>query len=321
MRQLRLLLALFAASGLAACGADEPQDASPSPTPQRSSAIIAEIPTGDGPIGLAATSTSIWVELHREDTVSRIDPNTNKQAETFNDRVYAHCALTAGAQDDVWVSIFKRSYVTRIDGSTGAELDQVVVQDACGLARDGDSVWVASPGTGDVFRLVPGKDDEVERHHVVGDLGSIAPVADALWLTTEVDGGGLVRLDRRTHKVTKAASDFAAADTALAAFGKLWVSSRDAGHVWEVDPKDGKLIAAFAVPRPNGLLAYDGLVWVTTLDGELLALDPANVTVVKRVDLGHVWLGPLVAGFNSLWVAALEDNLVLRIDPTRIGSI
>jgi streptogramin lyase len=317
MRRLCLYAVLLAMSGLAACGVDEPKASSR--TPQDSGPVIAEIRTGEGPISLATTSTSVWVELHREDTVSRIDPKTNKQVEAFNDRLYAHCQLIPGADDDVWVSIFKRSYVTRIDGSTGAELDQVVVQDACGLALDGKSVWVASPGTGDVTRLVPGKDQKVERHHVVSDLGSIAPVTDALWFTTEVDGGGLVRLDRRTHKVTKAASDFVAADTVVAAFGKLWVSSRNGGHVWEADPKDGKMIAGFAVPRPNGVLAYDGLIWVTTIDGDLLALNPATVTEVKHMNLGHVWLGPPVAGFDSLWVAALEDNLVLRIDPTLIG--
>ncbi|HET7735464.1 MAG TPA: hypothetical protein VFK52_05790 [Nocardioidaceae bacterium] len=313
MKRFALLavLALFAG-----CGDDAPDTVGePSPTESRNLAIVATIPTGDGPIMLAASSTSLWVELHREDTVSRIDPETNEEVEKFTDKLYAHCQVLPGANDDIWLSIAKRSYVTRIDGTTGAELDRVVVRDACSLALDGDAVWVVGPGTGDVSLVRPGEEQESETHRVAKGLGAVALVEDALWFSSEGTRGTVLRMDRATHQVTKAASDYPFADVVVAGSTGLWVSSRQSNLLWKADPTDGRLLESVEVRRPSGILEHDGRLWVTTLDGELITFDPATLDEVSRTNLGYVWLGPPVFAFDSLWVAALEDNVVLRVDP------
>lgn len=270
---------------------------------------------------LAPSSTSLWVELHREDTVSRIDPETNEEVEKFNDELYAHCQVLSGADDAVWLSIAKRSYVTRIDGKTGAQLDRVVVQDGCSLAldTDGEGVWVVGPSTGDVSLVRPGEEQETETHRVAKGLGAVAVVDDALWFSSEGRTGTVLRMDRATHQVSNAVSEYPLADSVVAAFDGLWVSSRQSNLVWKADPADGRMLDSAQVRRPSGMLEYDGKLWVTTLDGDLIALDPGTLDVVSRTNLGYVWLGPPVFAFGSLWVAALEDNLVLRVDPAQVA--
>ena len=90
--------------------------------------------------------------------------------------------------------------------------------------------------------------------------------------------------------------------------------------LWKADPKDGRMLESAEVRRPSGMLEYDGKLWVTTLDGELIAFDPDTLEAVSRTNLGYVWLGPPVFAFDSLWVSALEDNVVLRIDPELVPA-
>src|SRR5687768_17104860 len=58
------------------------------------SPVIATVDTGQGPISLTATDDGVWVELHRENRVARIDPETNEQATPLLD-VSVHCDIEA----------------------------------------------------------------------------------------------------------------------------------------------------------------------------------------------------------------------------------
>ena len=55
-------------------------------------------------------------------------------------------------------------------------------------------------------------------------------------------------------------------------------------------------------------------VWVTTLSGELLELDPITAGIVQRRAVGLTELGPPLEAFGSIWIAALDENVVARID-------
>src|SRR5687767_15022960 len=57
--------------------------------------ILAIVPVADGPIILAATAHSIWVEAHRANIVTRINPSQNKEVARLKDAP-VHCNVVSG---------------------------------------------------------------------------------------------------------------------------------------------------------------------------------------------------------------------------------
>lgn len=47
-----------------------------------------------------------------------------------------------------------------------------------------------------------------------------------------------------------------------------------------------------------------------------MSIDPKTLDELSSVDLGHRSLQPPISAFGSLWTSALEENVVLRIDPS-----
>src|SRR5512132_2309913 len=64
--------------------------------------ILAVVPVAPGPITLAATSDAIWVESHRLNIVTRIDPSQNKEVARLKDAP-VHCSVFSGG-GFVWAS-------------------------------------------------------------------------------------------------------------------------------------------------------------------------------------------------------------------------
>src|SRR5688572_4002861 len=151
------LLPFVLLTGLLAACQDADEGAAGSP-------VIATVDTGQGPISLTATDDGVWVELHRENRVARIDPETNEQATPLLD-VSVHCDIEA-APDSVWATIFDGNTVTRFDSTTGEVLQLFAIEGPCAVGVEGRSAWVTSPSTGTLYRLVEGRDQHVEEYQI-----------------------------------------------------------------------------------------------------------------------------------------------------------
>lgn len=260
---------------------------------------------------LAATSESVWVELHRSDRVARIDPGTNQQVEVLD--VPSHCTIAA-SDENVWATIAKRSLVTHFAASTGEVVESFDVPDACGLAVDGDTAWVTSPGEGAVYVLREGQAEPIRRIVVAPLIFDIFLDETTAWLTSESGGGVLWRIDRATYEVTRV-GEFpgVGADPSEIAFGSLWLMSRTRGYLWKVDPSDGSILGQLDLRQPSGAVAVGDALWITLYGGTLLELDPETLEVRSEQRLEYGSLGPPLHAFGSLWISALENNVVLRI--------
>ena len=315
---------LIAASGIStlvvtACGAPGTGSSaatnSPTPSPSVSSSATSPsgeiIVTGPGPISLAATSESVWVELHRADSVARIDPGTNQQVEVLD--VPSHCTI-ATADESVWATIARRSLVTHFAASSGEVIETFDVPDACGLAVDGDTAWVTSPGEGAVYVLQEGQAEPIQRIVVAPLIFDIVLDETTAWLTSESGGGVLWRIDRATYEVTRV-GEFAGvgADPSEIAFGAIWLMSRPRGNFWKVDPADGSILGQVVLRQPSGAIAVGDALWITLYGGTLLELDPETLEIRSEQRLQYANLGPPLYAFDSLWISALENNVVLRI--------
>jgi hypothetical protein len=114
----------------------------------------------------------------------------------------------------------------------------------------------------------------------------------------------------------------------VAAFGSLWVQSRDGGSVWRIAPS-GHVIAriAHAAPsqaeprfnaRSTAIAAGSGSVWSLT-DGALVRIDPATNEVVAsaRISVPHA----LAVGGGAVWVVSGPGQVrLLKIDPTTLQT-
>lgn len=279
--------------------------ADPSPT----SPIEARIATGIGPIGLTATSESIWVELHREDLVARIDPATNQQVEVTG--IPAHCSVAASGET-VWATIAQRSLVTRFAAATGEAVESFEVPDACGLALDGDTAWVTSPADGAVYVLQEGTPEPIQRIEVADGIFDIALDETSAWVHSESEGGTLWRIDRATGQATLV-DTFPGLDAIEIAFGSVWLTSRSQGHLWKINPADGSVLGQLDLTEPSGVAAAGDVLWVTLLGGGLVEVNPVTLDVLSEKSLFYPYFSPPIYAFGSLWVSALENNEVLRI--------
>jgi len=306
---LPLLPVALLAGLLAGCQDDGDDGKSSSP-------VIATISAGQGPIILAATDDSVWVELHREDRVARIEPQDNKP-ESPLPGVPVHCDIQA-AEESVWATIHAQNLVTRFDAETGEVLQQVPIEGPCLMEVDGRSVWITSPDTGRLHRLVEGRDNPVESYDVGDAPFDMAATEDSMWITSEADGGVLRRFDLAAHEVTTVGA-FPLVDTVVLASGYLWLLARDAGRIWKLDPSTGRVLDQSKLSLlPTGLVEHEELVWLTSQEGVLTSIDPETLEVVSDADLGHLTLGPPIFAFGSLWTSALDENLVLRVDVAQI---
>ena len=100
------------------------------------------------------------------------------------------------------------------------------------------------------------------------------------------------------------------------AFGSIWVAILDASEVRRYDPATMEEIKRIPVHGPGWFAEAGGALWVTHHGGRGLArIDPATNTVGAEVGADTPCGAPFVA-LDSLWQAACDGGVILRIDPT-----
>jgi streptogramin lyase len=281
----------------------------PSSQPSLTPPLEAVIKTGSGPITLAATSESVWVELHRQDLVARIDPATNQQVEITD--VPVHCALAASGET-VWATIAKLNKVTRFDASTGKALESWDLAAACGVTAEGETAWVTSPADGAVYVLQEGVAEPIHRIDVAPDIFDVALDETSAWVSSESDGGTAWRIDRATYAATLVGK-FPGVDAVEVAFGSVWLTSRPQRHLWKLNPADGTVLGQLDLREPSGVVAIGDSLWITLYQTGLLQLDPATLETRSEPPLPYGYLSPPLYAFGSLWASALEADKLLRI--------
>lgn len=280
--------------------------------------VIALISTAGGPIGLAATDKAIWVENHRAEYLSQIDPEQNVEIAKFT-KVQAHCDIAAGA-GFVWVTRAATSIVSKVDPASGNKLGTISLRTPCGIDADDRDVWVASPGLGTVVRYDPAT--LAERASIsVPDPFWVAIGPEAVWVAGEADGGTLYRINPATNKVAATVSVPNPFSTGLAvAHGAVWVPARDQLVIYRIDPATNKVVATIKLPSQiGGIGVGPDAIWSSGFgDGKVYRIDPKTNAITGSLSTGLGNLGPPIVAFGSVWVAALDRNLVARIDPAAV---
>lgn len=308
------------------------------------SEVQATIPIDAGPGGLQTAFGSVWTANHRSNTLSRIDPSTNKVKVTI--------PVESSGQN------------VGIGGmSIGARYIWVPV-----IVGDASQLWRLDPTANQFDKKFP-----------IDSLGGIAEAGSALWVDIDVSFGpakrdALERIDPDTGAVLQtidlgpASSGLHYTPSLAYGLGSLWVVIGN-NTVARVDPGAGRVVATIStpsVPAGYGMWAFFGnRVYLTLYDfnlaridggtncvdgilflgatlkrqadplagplglapapeglyvefdrGALALVDPDQLSVRKAVRLDEQdYVSGITYGFGSVWYSTFGNNAVLRLKP------
>ncbi len=177
------------------------------------------------------------------------------------------------------------------------------------------AVWVANDRAGTLARIDPRANRVTRRIRLRPGLFSLTHGFGALWVVN-YERGILSRVDPRTGRsrtVRVGATPF----DVLAAYGRIWVTAWGAGTLVEVQPRTLRVLRRTSIgPRPTGLRAADGGVWVGfgRSATDVARVDP-QTHAVDRVEVGVRAPSWFVAGTRDLWIQA-ADNVLVHLDPS-----
>lgn len=101
------------------------------------------------------------------------------------------------------------------------------------------------------------------------------------------------------------------------AFGSIWVADIHANDVRRFDASTMRELARIPVAGPAWFAVADEALWVTDQTGAgLTRIDPVANRIAAHVGDVAPCGAPVVA-FDSIWQAACDADVVLRIDPSR----
>ena len=128
--------------------------------------------------------------------------------------------------------------------------------------------------------------------------------------------GALVRIDAQRDRRVESIGETGPACGGITAFdGSVWLASAcDEGTVTRIDMRTARTTARIHVPGVAlDVAAGFGSIWVTTIPGLLLRIDPTTDRIVGRLHLNDAaWM---TAGGDDLWVLDRVNRSVLRVKP------
>jgi virginiamycin B lyase len=269
-----------------------------------------------------AIDESGWVSNGPKDSVTRMDPATNKVVATVTVGKKPCSGLAAGF-GSLWVPNCGDQTMSRVDLKTGAIVATIKtgIGDSEGsIVTGAESVWIMTDAKGTLARFDPATNSLVAEIYVASGSFGIAFGEGAVWVTS-TEHNSVARVDPQTNLIVETIPVGKAPRFVAAGGGAVWTLNQGDGSVTRIDPKTNKVAATIEVGVPGGggeIAVGEGSVWVTAFQFPLSRIDPATNAVAQqffgeggdavRVGLGSVWLSNLRAG--NVW----------RLDPRRIEA-
>jgi YVTN family beta-propeller protein len=269
-----------------------------------------------------ATGDSVWVSNKPKNTVTRLDPKSNKAAETIEVGSQPCSGLALGF-GSLWVPLCGEQAIARVDLKTlkvAAKLPIGIAGSEGGIAAGAGSVWVLTNRKGTLARIDPANNEVVAELQVAPESYAVAFGEKAVWVTS-TGQHTLTRVDPETNLIVEVITVGKAPRFLAVGEGFVWTLNQTEGSISKVDPKTNKVAATIdaGVPGPGGeIAAGEGSVWVTAFEFPITRIDPVAEKVVQQ------FAGPggdaIRVGLGSVWLSNLRQGNVWRIDPARIRA-
>ena len=197
--------------------------------------VVASIPVGLQPLGVAVTAGAVWVADEHSEAVTRVDPKTNRVVATIPIGAPGPAGpqiMTAGP-GGVWVDVPNMGEVVRIDAATNRVGLRVPLDGF--VASDGKEVWIAGPRRAAGGR--PHRSGLGQGHHRgrpgYRAHGGLAVGLGSVW----VIAGGLTRIDAATGRIVGRLDIGDDGGNVIVAGGAVWVTADGQPYVLRISPK------------------------------------------------------------------------------------
>ena len=200
-----------------------------------SAKVVASIPVGSAPSGVAVTDGSVWVAEQHDGAVTRVDPATNRVIATIpvGPTGSAGPQLMTVGPGGVWVDIQNNGTVVRVDAATNTA--GLVVPLEGWVASDGERVWIevdaGTNGLSQVARIDPVSGKVITTVDL--DTQGICGMAVGLGSVWVADGG-LTRIDAETGRLLGHLDTGGDCGNVVVADGAVWVAVNGQPYVLRV---------------------------------------------------------------------------------------
>ena len=232
------------------------------------------------------------------------------------------CGGAANGFASWWVPVCGDSALLRLDPKTWKTAAKIARAGAGkpAVAASADSVWFFSDGRTTLSRVDPEQNGIVAELRLDAGCTSLTFGETALWVTCPAENR-VVRVNPSTNLAEKRIEVSAQPSALAIGENSVWVYCRKDGKVDRIDPKTNKVVKTveLGVAGEEGSIAVgQGSVWVSLPGYPLTRIDPQTEKVVQQFwgpGGGRVWVGQ-----NSVWIGALPDGKLWRVDPKRAAA-
>jgi DNA-binding beta-propeller fold protein YncE len=340
LRRLRRAVAVAAAAVVAVVGgvslaeplmSTDPRPASETPgLPEGEGVTEIDMGTG-GPCCLVARDDGIWMMNLRDQTIQRIDPDTDKAGEPIDVAPF-YKMIDAGdnmlLEGDGSVALF--------DPETEKLGRAIPVPGGVrGMAYNSqsDTLWVASATDGTLTHIDADSGRVLDTLIVEGlpsGGGLVSTGNNELWVATF--DGEIFKVDLAARRVVTRLTPFGFAEVSIAAAGGyLWATSFEEPTLLRIDLESGQIVQRGGIDSagsgfPAVAPSPDGTLWITAAPNRIEQRDPQTGQALKSYDIpldddvyiDEYFSNSITTGFGSVWTTKFDDysfdHSVVRIE-------
>lgn len=273
-----------------------------------------------------AIDEQVWVSNAPKNSVSRLDPKTNKVLATITVGKEPGSGLVTGF-GSLWVPNCGDGTISRIDlakGEVTATFRCPVADSEGGLASGAGSVWVVKDSGDKLVRIDPAKNEIAAEIPIAAGSVAVAFGEGAVWITSPLKSV-LTRVDPATNALVETIPVGPKPRFLTVGAGSIWTLNQGDGSLSRVDARTNELVATIeaGIPGGGGEIAFgEGSIWATVWEYPITRIDPATNTVVQqftgaggdsiRVGHGSVWLSNVRMG--NVWRLDVQKLVATKAD-------
>src|SRR5579864_1684239 len=233
-----------------------------------------------------AVDQEVWVSNSPKNSVTRIDPDTNRLVDNITVGARPCSGLAAGF-GSLWVPNCGDKTVSRVDLRTGqvtATWATTIGNSEGGVAIGAGSFWMMTDAHGTLARIDPATNAVTTVVHIAPGSYAVAFGNDAVWITS-TEQNLLTRVNARTNAVEATIPIGPKPRFLAVGEGSVWTLNQGDGTISRIDLKTNTLVATIeaGIPGDGGEIAVgEGSVWATVLEFPLTRIDPATNKVAQQ---------------------------------------